>query len=201
MTKTCLWWLLTHRFWSPVFCDRQLSLNSMCAPVFTVSESRSYFIVVVLSLYIFSYWQNPLFGGCWFIAFGVLPFAKVSFRLIPFMVLISLLTKLQVTSSLRFCLFLHCFMMTKTCLWWLLTHRFWSSVSCEGQLSLVSVYAPNFTVGQSRSYFIVEVLSLSALFDDGKILSLMVTDPSLSEFCLLRSTAFACCPLCSWFHR
>ena len=129
MTKSILWWLLTHRFWSPVFCDRQLSLISMCAPVFTVSESRSYFVVVVLSLSTF-------------------------------------------------------FVLTSSILWWLLIHRFWSSSFCEGQLSLDTICAANFFANESRSYFIVELLSLSTLFQYGKILSLMVTDPSLLEFCL-----------------
>ena len=106
MTKSILWWLLTHRFWSPVFCDRQLSLISMCAPVFTVSESTSYFVVVVLSLSTF-------------------------------------------------------FVLTNSILWWLLIHRFWSSSICEGQLSLDTICAANFIANESRSYFIVELLSLS----------------------------------------
>ena len=146
MVKSFLWWLLTHRFPSSVFCEVQLSLVAIYVPDSTVNESRSY-------------------------------------------------------SFFRFCLFLHCFMMTKSILWWLLTHRFWSFSFCEGQLPLDTIYAPDSFFYESRSYFIVKSLSLSTLFHGGKILSLMVTDPSLSEFCLLRSTAFACCHLCSWFHR
>ena len=161
MTKSIVWWLLNHHFGSSVFCEGQLSLISMCAPVFTVSESRSYFIVVVLSLStFFLYWQNPFFGGCWSIAFGVLPFAKVSFRWIPFVLLISLLTNLEVTSSFSFCLSLHCFEVAKSFLWWLLTHRFWSLSICNGPFSLVTVYAPHFTVNESRNYFVFEVLTL-----------------------------------------
>ena len=197
-----------------------------------------------------------MFDGCWPIAFGVLFFVKVSFRLLACILLFSLLLNLGVVPSLRFCLFircfmltksilwcllihcfwsspicegqlsldtifdpdatfdesrsyfiveiclfLHCFMMAKSLLWWLLTHRFWSPVFCEGQLSLVSMCAPDLNGNESRSYFIVELLSLSTFFQGGKIISLMVTDPSFSEFCLLRSLVFACCHSCSWFHR
>ena len=152
-------------------------------------------------MYIVSWWQNPLFDGCWTITFGVLFFAKVSFRLLACILLFSLLGNLGVVSSLRFCLFVRCFMLTKSILWCLLTHRFWSPVFCEGQLSLVSMSAPDLNGNESRSYFIVELLSLSTLFQGGEIISLIVTDPWFYEFCLLRSTAFACCHLYSRFHR
>ena len=110
------------------------------------------------------------------------------------MLLISLLANLEVTSSLRFCLFLLCFMRTKSIVWWLLTHCFWSSVFCEGQLSLVSMYPPVFTVIESRSCSIVEVLSLYTLFHVDKIHSLMFADPLLLEFSHLWRSAFA------WYH-
>ena len=145
-------------------------------------------------MYIVSWWQNPLFDGCWTITFGVLFFAKVSFRLLACILLFSLLGNLGVVSSLRFCLFVRCFMLTKSILWWLLTHRFWSPVFCDRQLSLISMCAPVFTVSESRSYFIVVVLSLSTFFCIDKIHSLVVVDPSLLEFFHLRRSAFA------WYH-
>ena len=142
-------------------------------------------------LYIFWGWQNHFFDGYWPIVFRVLSFAKFSFRLLPLMLLISPLTDLEITSFLRFRLCVYCFMMTKSIVWWLLNHHFRSSVFCEGQLSLVSMYPPVFTARESRSCFIVEVLSLCTLFHVDKIHSLMFVDPSLLESCLLRSSAFA----------
>ena len=145
MAKSFLWWFLTHRFPSSVFCEVQLSL-------------------------------------------------------VAIMLLISPLTNLGVTSFLRFWLFVYCFMMTKSILWWLLTHRFWSFSICEGQLPLDTIYAPDSTFKESRSYFIVELLSLSTLFDEGKILFLMVTDPSLFEIFRLRRSASAFQHVYSCFH-
>ena len=193
--------MLSLSFLSSSICQGQLSLVTMYAPVFTVDECRTNFILeAFVCFYIVSWWQNPFFDACWPIAFEVLPFAKVSFRLMLCMPLISVLTNLEVTSSLRFCLFLHCFMMTKSILWWLLTQRFWSSVSCEGQLSLVSMYAPGLNGYESRSYFIFEILSRSALVLADKVHSLMVANPSLLEFFHLRRSEFGWYHLCSWFH-
>ena len=137
MTKSILWWLLTHRFWNSFICEGQLPLDTIYAPDSTLIESRSYFIVELLSFSI-------LFQG-----------GKI----------ISLM---------------------------LLTHRFPSCVLCEVQPSLVAIYAPDFTVNESRNYFIFEVLTLCILFHDDKSHTLMVANPSFLEFCLLRRSAFAC---------
>ena len=45
------------------------------------------------------------------------------------------------------------------------------------------MYVPDFTPNESGSYFMFEVLSVSILFYDDKILSLMVGEPSILEFC------------------
>ena len=145
-------------------------------------------------------WQNHFFDGYWPIAFRVVSFAKYSFRLLPFMLLISQLTNLEISSFLRFCLFVYCFMVTKSLLWWSLTHRFGNSSICDGQFSLVCMYAPVFTISEFRSYSIVEVLSLSTLFHGGKIHSLMIADPSLLEFVHLQWSAFTRYHACSSFY-
>ena len=131
LTKSILWCLLIRRFWNSPICEGQLSLDTIYDPDATFDESRSYFIVEICLFLIASWWQSPFFDGCWPIAFGLLSFAKVSFRLLACVLRISMGTNLEVTSSLSFCLFLHFFRVAKSFLWWLLTHRFPSSVFCE----------------------------------------------------------------------
>ena len=173
---------------------------SMYAPDFTVSESRSYFIVEVLSLFTLFHEDKNLLLMVPYPS--LLEFIHLRWSAFTRYHVCSWfhITNLEVTSFLRLCLFLYCLMMTKSIVWWLLTHRFWSSVFCEGQLSLVSMYPPVFTVRESRSCSIVEVLSLCTLFHVDKIHSLMFVDPLLLEFSHLRRSAFAWYHLWSWCH-
>ena len=173
---------------------------SMYAPDFTVSESRSYFIVEVLSLFTLFHEDKNLLLMVpypWLLEFIHLRWSAFTrYHVCSWFHI----TNLEVTSFLRLCLFLYCLMMTKSIVWWLLTHRFWSPVFCEGQLSLFSMCAPDLYGNESRSYFIVELLSLSTSFRGGKIISLMVTDPSLLEFLHLQWSVFTRYHVCSSFY-
>ena len=188
VAKSFLWWLLTRRFWSLSICNGPFSLVTMYAPLFTVNESRNYFVFEVLTLHVVSWWQNPFFF-CYWCFFWCSSIVKHIFCHVVCMLLISLLANLKLISSLMFCLFVS----------WRKKPAFDGSLPIAFKVhpfAMVSFHSLPYMLlishNESRSYFIFEVMSLSILFNDDKIHCLMVADPSLLEICFLRRSAFAC---------